>query len=531
MPGADLPPLIQALLRPSAYPHPTGRIRLIQTHISYVLIAGDHVYKIKKPVNFGFLDFSTLGKRRYYCRQEVVLNSRLCADTYLGVVPIRDDGGRVAVGGRSGRIVEYAVHMRRLPEERMMDRLLEQQAATAEMVERVADRLDRFHAKAETSPRIAQYGDWAIRYDWKENVKQWQPYIWRVISQEQDRILRCYGEAFFARTATVLRRRVDQLHIKHVHADLRSDAVCFVDGICIFDCVEFSRRISLLDVARDVGFLAMDLEYRGRGDLTRAFVDRYVEVSRDADLREIVDFYAAYSACVRGKVKAFLLDETEVPAAEKRRAQKAARGYFDLACRYAESLPPALLVITCGLAGTGKSTLARGLVEQTGFEVISSDVVRRQRSGIAPTDRRIEAFAEGIYSPESTDRTYADLLGRARPLLLEGRSVILDATFIRRNHRTRAAALARETGAQFACLEIDASSDAVRARLRRRLKEGRDPSDARWEIYVAQKRRFQRPGEIPEERRISIDGGQPVRSQVRIAAQGLRRLSPLSLGP
>ncbi len=170
-------------------------------------------------------------------------------------------------------------------------------------------------------------------------------------------------------------------------------------------------------------------------------------------------------------------------------------------------------------------------MEQTGFEVISSDVVRRQRSGIAPTDRRIEAFAEGIYSPESTDRTYADLLGRARPLLLEGRSVILDATFIRRNHRTRAAALARETGAQFACLEIDASSDAVRARLRRRLKEGRDPSDARWEIYVAQKRRFQRPGEIPEERRISIDGGQPVRSQVRIAAQGLRRLSPLSLGP
>ncbi len=531
MPGTALPPLIRDLLSPSAYPHPAGRIRLIQTHISYVLIAGDHVYKIKKPVNFGFLDFSTLGKRRYYCRREVVLNSRLCAGTYLGVVPIRDDGGRATVDGRSGRIVEYAVHMRRLPEERMMDRLLERGAVSIEMVHRVADRLASFHAQAETSPRIAQYGDWAIRYDWKENIRQWQPYIGRVITPEQDRILRAYGEAFFARTASVLQRRVEEQRIKHVHADLRSDAVCFVDGICIFDCVEFSRRISLLDVARDVGFLAMDLECRGRGDLAIAFVDRYVEVSGDADLREIVDFYAAYSACVRGKVKAFLLDETEVPMGEKRRARTDARGYFDLACRYAESLRPAVLVITCGLAGTGKSTLARGLAERTGFEVISSDVVRKERAGIAPGEPRLEVFGEGLYSAESIDRTYADLLRRARPLLLEGRSVILDATFIRRKHRKQAAALANETGAQFACIEIDASSDAVRARLRRRLREGRDPSDARWEIYVAQKRRFQRPSEIPEARRIVLDGSRPPGSQVAQGLTALRAVSPLSISP
>lgn len=555
MPGTKLPTLIRALLRPSAYPHPSGRVRLIQTHISYVLLAGEHVYKIKKPVSFGFLDFSTLGKRRYYCRQEVVLNSRLCADTYLGVVPIRDEGGRFSVGGRSGRIVEYAVHMRRLPQEGMMDRLLRRNAVSAEMVQQVADRVAAFHAEAETSARIARFGDWAIRYDWKENIEQWQPYIGRVITAEQDRILRAYGEAFFARKAAVLQRRVEKRRIKHVHADLRADSVCFTDtsttlsaggsetrpyasdgseigpyeSICIFDCVEFSRRISLLDVARDVGFLAMDLEYRGRGDLGRAFIDRYVEVSGDRELYEIVEFYAAYSACVRGKVKAFLLDEKEVPDAEKRRARKAARDFFALACRYAEALPPAMLVITCGLSGTGKSTVARGLAERAGFKVMSSDVVRKERAGIAPGERRIEAFGQGIYAAEAIDRIYADLLRQAGPLLLEGRSVILDATFIRRKHRQQAAALAKEAGAQFACLEIEASSEAVCARLGRRLREGRDPSDARWEIYVAQKRRFQRPTEVPAERRIVVDGARPVGSQVARALAGLRAVSPLSV--
>src|SRR3990172_1130362 len=223
--------------------------------------------------------------------------------------------------------------MRRLPEDRMMHHLMKQGEVTTRMMEAVAEKVAVFHARAETSPRIARYGDWAIRYNTDENIAQWAPYIGRSLTAEQDRILRAYFEAFFAQKSDVLQRRIDELRIHRVHADLRSDAVCIAetrgrpgpDDICIFDCVEFSRRLSLLDVARDVGFLRMDLDYRGREDLSRAFLDHYAEVSGDGDLFEIVEFYASYSACVRGKVEAFLLDQPEVPKREKRQARDASR--------------------------------------------------------------------------------------------------------------------------------------------------------------------------------------------------------------
>ncbi len=528
MSESALPHVIRALLDPAAYPHPVDSVELVQTHISYVLLAGEHVYKVKKPVDFGFLDFSTLGKRRYYCRQEVILNARLCPDTYLGVSRIRDQDGRITVDG-AGKVIEYAVHMRRLPAERMMDRLLESAEVTDQMIRRVADRLARFHADAETSVRIAEYGDWAIRYNWRENVQQWTPYIGRTITPEQDRVLQAYGEAFFARKEDVLRRRVDELRIRRVHADLRSDAVCFVDGICIFDCVEFSRRLSLLDVARDVGFLAMDLDYRDRSDLAKAFVDRYVERSGDGELPEVLDFYACYSACVRGKVEAFLLDQPEVPLRERRAAARAARRYFELACHYAQSLPPALLVITCGFTATGKSALARRLTELTGIDVISSDIVRKRLAGLAPSDHRFEPFQRGIYTREFTERTYAALLEEGRERLRRGQSVILDASFLRRGHRRAAARLAVEEGAQFACLQFLASDDAVRKRLDRRLREGGDPSDARWEIYASQKRRFQRPSEVSPERLITVDTERPPGREAQRVLRRLRDLSPLSL--
>jgi aminoglycoside phosphotransferase family enzyme len=174
VPQSGLPPLIRALLNPSLYPHPARNVELVQTHISYVLLAGDFVYKIKKPVDFGFLNYTTLARRRYYCREEVLLNSRLCSDTYLGVVAIRSQNGKLSFTGR-GRVEEYAVKMRRLPEARMMNRLLDKGAVDKGMIQAVAERLAAFHAKAETSQRSARSGDRAIRYAWRENFQQWSP--------------------------------------------------------------------------------------------------------------------------------------------------------------------------------------------------------------------------------------------------------------------------------------------------------------------------------------------------------------------
>ena len=543
MPASDLPPAIQALLSADSYPHPSGRIQLIQTHISYVFLTRGYVYKIKKPVDFGFLNYSTLSRRRYHCQRELKLNRRLCSDTYVAVVPIRKtrDGYRVDAAEQrgvrpKGRIVEYAVLMRRLPEERMMHRLLERNAVTKPMLQAVAEKLVPFHhSSAATSARIAAYGAWAIRYNVRENRQQWTPYIGRTITEEQDRILGNYVEAFYALRADVMQRRVDELRIRECHSDLRSDAVCFVDpmagpdGICIFDCVEFNRRITHVDVARDVTFLMMDLEYRGRPDLAAAFSDHYMAKADDADLPDVMPYYAHYNACVRGKVESFLLDAPTVPESQKRAAVKRARRYFELACRYAESLPPAMLVITCGLAGTGKSNIARKLGRRLDAAVLTSDVVRKEMVGMDPRERVLDEYRAGLYSSEMTDRTYGALLDAARERLMAGRSVILDASFTRRQHRRAAARLARETGAQYACVEVSAAEDAIRQRLAGRLRRGGDASDARWDIYVRQKRRFQRPSEVPAERLISVDTTSRRARSLEPVLEALRWISPLSV--
>lgn len=530
MPDSELPPLVRALLQPGAYPHSPDRVEFIQTHVSYVFLAGEYAYKVKKPVNFGFLDYSTPGKRRYYCQQEVRLNRRLCDGVYLGVVPVREEGERIVVNGGSGPIVDYAVWMRRVPHERMLDRLIERGAATPRMAEMVAERLAPFHSEAETSPAIARYGDWAIRYNHRENVAQWVPYVGRTLTAEQHRALTAYAEAFFARKAEVLQRRVKELRIRRVHADLRADAVLIGDdGVCIMDCVEFNRRINLLDVARDVGFFDMDLKYRGRPDLAAAFLRAYQKRAKDRDLPDVLPFYAYYSACVRGKVENFMLDVPGLTARERREAARRARRYFALAADYAKTLPPALLVITTGLSGTGKSTIARALARRLGAKVIASDVVRKQLVGMKPTRRVREEYRGGIYSREITDRTYNALMDAARPLLLAGKHVVLDAAFLHRRYRQLAARLARATGAQFACLEVRASDREVRSRLDRRVAGGKGVSDAGWDIYVVQKRRYQSPQEVPPERRIRLDGARPAEAEAQRAVRALSSLSPLSV--
>jgi len=322
---------------------------------------------------------------------------------------------------------------------------------------------------------------------------------------------------------------VKERRIRDGHSDLRSDAVCIENGICIMDCVEFNRRIRWVDVTRDVGFLAMDLDYRRHPDLGKAFVRRYVKKSGDAGVNDLIDFYKAYNACVRGKVDGFQLSQPEIPASARRAAQESARRYFELACEYAKSLPPAMLVITCGLPATGKSTMARGVADAAGMMHYSSDVVRKELQGLAPTERRFERYDVGIYAPEFHDQTYSALLERARADLEAGRSVVLDASYIRRDHRKAAAALAKELGAQFAVLHTVADEDLVRERLDARLRTGADASDARWVIYTGQRRRFQRPSEVEETRLIEIDSSKPSKTKLKRALDGLRRVSPLSI--
>jgi hypothetical protein len=331
----ELSELVEALSDPGVYPESPRAVQVAQTQMSVVFLTEKHVYKVKKPVNLGYLDYSSLELRHHYCQREVALNRRLCPETYLGVVAITRQGGRVSLDG-SGEAVDYAVKMRRLPQESMMDVLLRKGRGTAEMVARVAERLARFHAAAETGPAINPFGELeTIRANTSENFQQTAAYVGRTVSAEQYQRIRRYTENFIEASATLFRRRVSGGRIKDCHGDLHAAHICFTDGICIYDCIEFNDRFRYCDVASEVAFLAMDLDHYGEKELSRAFVDAYVEHSRDRGLLALLDFYKCYRAYVRGKVEGFKLDDPLIPEEERKETLAVAREYFRLAESYA----------------------------------------------------------------------------------------------------------------------------------------------------------------------------------------------------
>jgi aminoglycoside phosphotransferase family enzyme/predicted kinase len=520
---SSLPPHIAALLSPEAYSHKVGHVDLIQTHISYVFLAGDFVYKVKKPVDLGFLDFTTREKRRHFCQEEVRLNRRLCPGIYLDVVPVAYVEGAVAVDA-AGTVVDYAVKMKRLPEERMMGHLLEEDAVTPEMVRTLARRLAEFHASAETGPEIEAFGGLeTVAGNWRENFEQTEPYIGRTITARQFRETREYVEGFLAREKDLFEARVHGGRVRDCHGDLRVEAVCFQDGICVFDCIEFNERFRYSDVAADLAFLAMDLDFRNRPAMSDELVGRYLEMSGDSTLPLVLDFYKCYRAYVRGKVEGFLLSEPEVPAAQKAAARSRARAFFRLVNRYARRGTPCTLVNMAGLSGTGKSFLANALAARLGAVVVSSDVVRKRLAGVEPTERHVEPWERGIYAPDLTERTYEAMLAEAEAHLERGRPVILDATFLLRRHRQAARELARRRGARYLAVECLAEESVARERLARRPEDPWTASDGRWEIFAAQRGRFEPLAEVPRRELLRVDTARPLGEQLDIIEERVRQ--------
>jgi len=326
-----LPELAQALLDPKAYPDATSGIELMQTQMSFVFLTSDYVYKLKKPVDLGYLDYTTLDKRQFYCQREVELNRRLCPDAYLGVVPITRDKGGISIGGQ-GEVIEYAVKMRRLPREAMMDELMAGNRVSPQMIARVAQKIAGFHQKAET---VSGFGDLdTITRNTEENFTQTIKYIGSTISQERYRRIRAYTNSFTSENAPLFRKRVADGRIRDCHGDLHAAHICFTDSICIYDCIEFNDRFRYCDVAAEVSFLAMDLDRYGRADLSQGFVNAYVDKSQDKELLELLDFYKGYFACVRGKVESFKLDDPYISEEEKREILAVAKRYFELAESY-----------------------------------------------------------------------------------------------------------------------------------------------------------------------------------------------------
>jgi len=333
----DQKQIVDALMKPQAYGEETGKIELKQTHISFVFLTKNFVYKIKKDVNFGFLDFSTLEKRHMFCEKELVLNKRLCGDMYLEVVPVcRSADGVIKLNGE-GEAVEYAVKMKRIGEDKIMTRLLEEGKVDKVLVDRIAKILEKFHAEAKSGEKVGEFGSLQmVETNWRENFEQTEEFVGKSISQESFSFIREKVQEFMQRNAAFFAKRVADNRVKECHGDVHSGNIFVADRVYIFDAIEFNERFRHCDVASEIAFLAMDLDYKGRTDLSKFFVEKYVQYSGDETLEKIVPFYKCYRAYVRGKVTSFKLNDPNVDTKEKAAAIREANAYFDLAAGYAK---------------------------------------------------------------------------------------------------------------------------------------------------------------------------------------------------
>lgn len=498
-----------ALSDPGAYPHDVDEIEFRHTHISLVALAGAWVYKVKKPVELGFLDFSTLEQRRHFCEEEVRLNRRLCEPIYRGVVPLVDQNGTLVIDGdpSSGSVVEYAVKMKRLDPEAFLDAQVRAGRTSAGDIDRVADRLCSFYEERASSPEIAEAG-WVdrLRVSTNENFEQTKSQIGESISRPAYDALRYYTNRFYDQNEALLHRRRAGGFIVDGHGDLRLEHVHLTDErVCIYDCIEFNERFRRLDVANDVAFLAMDLDFHGRPDLGRRLVDRVSQQLGDPHVTDLIDFYKSYRAYVRGKVEGMRFAEEEVPAVERGQSRTSALRHYQWALRYAVNGTEPLVVVVMGRAGTGKSTQAQAIAKSLGWAHLSSDRVRKALADVSLHERADAATRERLYTSEMSDATYQTLQTRALQRARNHQGTVLDATYSHRKKREQLRTTLRDASVSRAFVELTAPDNALRERLAQRTQAAPTASDARAEDFEMLNERYDAPDALEDPRHVRID--------------------------
>ena len=497
--------LIEDLERPESYPPPRpASVARLTTHGSWVFLTDTEAWKIKRPVDYGFMDFTTLDKRRHFCAEEVRLNRRLAADVYLGVEPVRRDGQGHSLA-RGGEVVDYAVRMRRLPDEASALAMARAGLLGHAHLETLARRLVRFYAEAAPAP---EYGSPStVRANIRQNFSQVEPFVGRYVDAATFRAVRAWQEGLLSSRAGIFEARAAAGRIRDGHGDLRLEHVYFEGAeALIIDCIDFNPALRCCDAASDAAFLAMDLDHENRPDLAAFFLARFAQQSNDYDLYTVVDLYLGYRAWVRGKVACLVAADPSTPGPKVLRKAEEARTHFALALAYTRPCfePPWVLAIG-GNIGSGKSTLADALARGIGFPVISSDATRKHLAGVDPA----EPGGDDLYTPEFSRRTFAEFFRRAHVVLDSGRGVILDATFRSSALRLRARELARRHGRPFLFIETRCDESTIRERLRRRAR-GPSVSDAGEDLLERLGREFEPVSEIGPAEHAIVDTRRPV---------------------
>jgi aminoglycoside phosphotransferase family enzyme/predicted kinase len=510
--------LIEAMRRPEFYPRRPAQIDFKQTHMSWVFLAGDEVYKVKKPVHYAFADAVTLKSRYFLCHEEVRLNRRLAPATYLGVVPIVDHGNRLALGDQGelhhAQVCEYAVRMRRLPDDRLLDHLLRIGGVSPQAIDKIARRLATFHRAASIAKGSLYGSAVAISRMVLGNLDDCRPAIRVTLEDRVFDPIQSYLSGFISAHRELLDDRTRLGRVREGHGDLRCEHICMSEEIDIFDCLEFDEKLRYCDVASDLAFLAMDLDAFGAPHLADELVRVYSKETDDNALATLITFYKCHRACIRGKVDYLKSLESEVPSEEQARACERTRAKFTLAARYAACGRPTLLVV-CGLVASGKSTMAEKLRLRTGFEVLSSDHVRKQLAQIPDTLHRHSDYRAGIYTPAFDDLTYGTMIEQARRRLAAGRGAVLDATFKNPAYRSAAVTLDNQMNVPVLFVECRADEKETLRRLRDRAGDRAEVSDATVEIYTSHKRDYIPITELPARRHLVVNTGDDLEPTIR----------------
>jgi aminoglycoside phosphotransferase family enzyme/predicted kinase len=500
------------LLKPGSWPEPRpGAVELVETHVSWVLRGEREVFKVKKPVNLGFLDFRSPERRREACEDEVRLNARLGGGTYLGVVPVTDgEGGALRLGGH-GLAVDWAVHMHRLDDACRSDALLARGAFGFPEVDALADVLSRFHAGADVAPEVA--ARWAspeaVARNVRENFEQTRALAPEFFEEEAAREVERAQLADLSGKASLLEARVRQGFVRDGHGDLRLEHVYFQpEGLSVIDCIEFDERYRVGDTCADIAFLSMDMAAHGRVDLAERLLARYARASDDYDLYGLVDFYEGYRAWVRAKVAAILARDPSAGEVARQRAAAEARRHLTLAlaCNRSAAAAPSLVAVG-GVIASGKSTVSEVLAVELSCPIVDADRTRKHLLGV-PEERPLHDPAwQGAYAPEVSTRVYDEVARRASVVLASGRSVVVDASLRSRALRAKMQDLARRSRVPFCFVECRAPLDACRERLARRLG---GPSDGRLEVFDAFAQGFEAVDELAPSEHLVVDTTRPL---------------------
>jgi uncharacterized protein len=486
--------LIAFLESPASYPHGPTEVRAIQTHISWVFIASPFVFKVKKPVNLGFLDFSTLERRRHFCQREVELNRRLAPEVYLGVVPIYKAASSFSFN-REGEIAEYCVKMRELPHGYFLNELLEKGQVGEKEIARAISRLRSFYEAETPTPEIEQWGTpEKLKISTDENFAQVEPFIGQTISRVAFETIRHFTNQFYIANENLFRERIQQRRILDCHGDLHLDHIHITsERLSIFDCIEFNDRLRFIDIAADLAFLAMDFDFKGRPDLADLLLKTAAREFHDDGLLRVADFYKCYRAFVRGKVESIQAAERETKNLQEHKKQ-AAR-YFRLALKYTVSGSDPLVLAVMGGIGTGKTTIAKQLAGELDWPVFSSDEIRKTLAGIPLTQRTPSELRDKIYSARMTQQTYSRLLEDGLAALKKNRGVILDATFSTGALREFLRDACQKANVRFQFIELEVDPNEIKKRLKDRDEKTAEASDARLEDFEKLNAAYQPPSE------------------------------------